>query len=72
MINPAILNLQKTQRAFFLNSKAVLILLSFLFFNMITLQAQIKNPYAGSKTAFMHDDAHFRQMFFLVKFRLAI
>ena len=57
MINPGILDLQKTKSLFFFNSMTVFFLLSILLYNMNTLQAQIKNPYAGTKTAFMHDDA---------------
>ena len=42
---------------FFTKTSAALMALLFILCTMENLSAQIKNPFAGSKTAFMHDDA---------------
>lgn len=47
------MNLLKRSR---IKTKTVFVLPILLFF-MNTLMAKVKNPYAGTKTAFMHDDA---------------
>ena len=42
---------------FFIKTTATFITLLLMLYTMENLSAQIKNPFAGAKTAFMHDDA---------------